>query len=443
MALRLATRLVLLLRLAVAGGQVPIQCATAEHLRAGECCPLFWGDGSPCGEASRRGRCREASPGGGGWGAEGGWRGRPAGRDFRLRWPAYFYRRLCACAGNFAGADCGECRPGWRGAGCGRPYTVVRRDLARLSPAQRRLFVERLAAAKRTPSQRYAIYASPGPAPGAPLAFRRASVYHVATWMHYVLPKPVPGGEGVIFAHRSTAFPTWHKMYLLHLEAEIRNMTGDDTFFIPVWSWAGKGGCDVCTDELFGRSGPGGWLSRRSVFGSWRTYCTSDGGSQMTFDLVCPPGLGRGIRRFERHDPRFSALPTLADVDACLRLHTFDRGPFNSAANFSFRSALEGFIDPQRPDTFVTSMHNLVHVYCGGTLNNIFEATNDPLFPSLHAFVDLIFERWLRRHPGTRYPSGPPQGHRGHDWMVPFLPLVQNQDLMRGARFFGYDYEID
>ncbi|XP_067835041.1 tyrosinase-like [Heptranchias perlo] len=91
------------------------------------------------------------------------------------------------------------------------------------------------------------------------------------------------------------------------------------------------------------------------------------------------------------------------------------------------------------------SMHNLVHVFCGGHLNSIFEATNDPLFPSLHAYVDKIFERWLRRHPNSAelYPTDPgvPYGHRGNDRMVPFLPVVENRHMMRSCITFGYDYE--
>ncbi|GCC42527.1 hypothetical protein chiPu_0026561 [Chiloscyllium punctatum] len=256
-----------LLILGTARAQIPIQCGSPAHVESGECCPPFWGDGSPCGSVSGRGRCQDITretP------QERGEREREQrnSRDFRLWWPTFFFRQLCVCRGNFGGADCGECAYGWQGAGCQARRVVTRRDISTLSEVERERFVRLLTQSKVILSQRYVIYASGSSAPNSPLAFRRASVYDVANWVHYVSAKSIRTSAEPYYGHRSAAFPSWHRMYLLHLETEIRNLTGDDAFTMPVWSWAGKAGCDVCTERLFGSSQGGGQLSGR--FGSWQ-----------------------------------------------------------------------------------------------------------------------------------------------------------------------------
>ncbi|XP_067882668.1 tyrosinase-like [Heterodontus francisci] len=164
----------------------------------------------------------------------------------------------------------------------------------------------------------------------------------------------------------------------------------------------------------------------------------------MDFGLVCPPGDGEPLRRFNRPDDDFGGLPTWDDVEACLSIDNFDNWPYDANAPNSFRCALEGFRDPHDTTVVTASMHNLVHIFCGGTLNNIFEASNDPLFPCIHVYVDKIFESWLRDHEDVQYPTGDvPLGHRATEKMVPFLPLFENQDLLKPCRTFGYDYVYD
>ncbi|XP_048477234.1 LOW QUALITY PROTEIN: tyrosinase-like, partial [Rhincodon typus] len=160
---------------------IPTDCGTAAHIESSECCPVFWGDGSPCGSASGRGSCQdvtgETPPGA----QEERAREQINTRDFRLWWPTYFFRRA---------------------------------------------------------------------------------------WVHYVCAKPIRTSAEPYFGHRSAAFLIWHRMYLLHLEGEIRNITGDNSFTMPFWTWPGKGGCDVCTDQLFGSSQAGEQLSGQ--FSSWQ-----------------------------------------------------------------------------------------------------------------------------------------------------------------------------
>ncbi|XP_043540901.1 5,6-dihydroxyindole-2-carboxylic acid oxidase-like, partial [Chiloscyllium plagiosum] len=329
-----------LLILGTARAMIPIQCGTPAHVESGVCCPTFWGDGSPCGSASGRGVCQDVT---GETPQERAERERVQrnSRDFRLWWPTYFFRRLCVCRGNFGGADCGECAHGWRGAWCQARHIVIRRDISALPLAQQRLFVQRLHQAKVTLSQRYVIYASRSYTPGSAMTFRRASVYNIAAFMHYICFKVVSVDSNVTFAHRSTSFLSWHRLHSIHLENEIRNITGDQDFSLPYWSWAGKTHCDVCTDNLFGASLPDGQLSPGSVFSRWRTYCSDDGDHQWDFRLVCPSVPGGPIFRFNRLDERFERLPSLDDVHACLNISSFDTAPYTVLALNSFRNALE------------------------------------------------------------------------------------------------------
>ncbi|XP_078062025.1 tyrosinase-like [Mustelus asterias] len=420
----------LLLYLGAARAQIPLPCADRAHVEAGECCPAFWGDGSPCGSASGRGRCREV----------GGLGGRGERADFRLGWPGYFFRWLCWCAGNYGGADCGECGFGWRGEGCRERHLAVRRELANLTAGERRRFVRNLQASKVTLSKRYAVYASEASAPNSRRSFRRESAFNVATWVHHLTSKTLDEDGRPFYAHRSTAFPVWHRLFLLFLESEIRNVTADDSFFIPVWTWAGKGGCDVCTRDLFGSSGSDGHL-KDSIFRSWQTFCADDDASDFGMDVICPPASGSPILRYNTADPDFGGLPSLADMQACLGMEAFDSAPYGRTSLHAFRNALEGNINPQNPDQITAAMHNLVHIFCGGTLGSVLHSSNDPLFPSLHAYVDKLFEQWLRMNPKSTYPEGQiPQGHRARDRIVPFLPLWENQDFFHSCREFGYDY---
>ncbi|XP_048449936.1 L-dopachrome tautomerase-like isoform X1 [Rhincodon typus] len=117
-------------------------------------------------------------------------------------------------------------------------------------------------------------------------------------------------------------------------------------------------------------------------------FCDEDGSQPTGFDLVCPPVHGGPVFRFNHYDQRFTEMPTWADVHGCLQIQMFDTHPYDTTATHSFRNALEGNINPQDPSQGITTMHNLVHRFCGGTLEFSNKAANDPLFPSLHVTVD-------------------------------------------------------
>ncbi|XP_038641681.1 tyrosinase-like [Scyliorhinus canicula] len=422
-------------------GQIPRSCATDWHISNRTCCPRWWGDGSPCGSASKRGYCQElalSSPWPAGQVGEGG------AMDFRLAWPSYFFSRLCVCQQRYGGVDCGECAHGWVGSQCQQQHLVQRQDLWQMSVPERDLFLDRLLLAKQTVSSRYVIYASSSRQPASPFRFQDASLYNVFAWAHYLCAKPRGDGQPGIYAHRGPAFPSWHRLYLLSFEREMRNLTGDRDFYLPYWTWAGQQSCDVCTDNLFGSNDAQGFLNPNSRFRNWLTFCSGEGVHELDFGLVCPPGATLRIRRHPDVNRGLGGLPSRQDVKLSLQLHSYDSTPYNERALSSFRNTLEGYLLPGDPSILYPSMHNMVHFVCGGTMSSLTYSSNDPLFLTHHAFIDKIFEMWLRAHPENAhvYPTDPlvPPGHRADDAMPPFIPVARNQDFMRSSLEFGYTY---
>nr|prf tyrosinase [Mus musculus] len=138
-------------------------------------------------------------------------------------------------------------------------------------------------------------------------------------------------------------------------------------------------------------------------------------------------------------------LPSSADVEFCLSLTQYESGSMDRTANFSFRNTLEGFASPLTgiADPSQSSMHNALHIFMNGTMSQVQGSANDPIFLLHHAFVDSIFEQWLRRHRPLLevYPeANAPIGHNRDSYMVPFIPLYRNGDFFITSKDLGYDY---
>ena len=71
-------------------------------------------------------------------------------------------------------------------------------------------------------------------------------------------------------------------------------------------------------------------------------------------------------------------------------------------------------------------------------------ASNDPIFPLHHSFLDRIYEKWLRKYNkdgSVLYLLYAPIGHNKHDLIVPFFPLCPHQQMVKKSFEFGYEYE--
>ncbi|KAM9319074.1 tyrosinase [Pholidichthys leucotaenia] len=433
--------------------QFPRQCATSEGLRTKECCPVWDGDGSACGALSGRGFCTEVLVSNEPHGPQYPYRE----IDDRELWPLAFFNRTCRCAGNYGGFNCGECKFGYYGPNCGEYRESVRRNILTLSTAEQQKFISYLNLAKNTINQDYVISTAPRAEMGQngenPM-FSDINTYDLFVWMHYYVSRDaLLGGPGNVwrdidFAHESAAFLPWHRVFLLHWENEIRKLTGDFNFTIPYWDWRDAETCEVCTDSLMGgRSSLNpNLISPASVFSSWKVICTQPEDYNRREALCDATGEGPLLRNPGNHDPnRVQRLPTSAEVEFTVGLPEYETGTMDRFANGSFRNILEGFASPLTGMIVPgqSTMHNALHIFMNGSMSSVQGSANDPIFLLHHAFIDSIYERWLRTHQPLRttFPqTNAPIGHNDGYYMVPFLPLYRNGDYFLSNKALGYEY---
>lgn len=426
--------------LGFAHGQFPRSCTTSAALQAKTCCPL-WKDGSLCGSRSGRGECRDhvvpVTRAGGQI---------PQFTDDRLYWPQFYFKNTCECFGNFGGHNCGDCKFGYYGDKCDRKKITERKEIRQLSLLERKRFFSYLALAKTTKSPDFVVLSTGDRHHRDTYRFLDASIFDVFAWIHYYSMKPfLTNGtfdDSKHFAHMGPVFPGWHRLDLLLLERQIQLLTGDEDFAIPYYDWRGEKNCSICTNELLGESDEHGFLDDDSYFASWKSicsgydyddaYCLTAGDQNQMEKLHRKPGA----------DPRVRSLPSFQDVEDTLKWTDFDTPPYNTQSQRSFRNALEGFLRPSDGTTLGRYMHNLVHVYLGGTMSQVPISSNDPIFLLHHSFVDKILEEWLRRHNGTpdHYPENEVLGQRPDDCAIPFFPCQWNKDFLRSSSELGYKY---
>ncbi|XP_073417171.1 tyrosinase-like [Dendrobates tinctorius] len=417
-------------------GQFPRVCTTEASFRTKSCCPL-WKDKSPCGSLSGRGRCKD-------WIASSGEK-IPQYNDDRLDWPRHYYDYTCECFGNYSSFDCGDCKFGFHGEKCDRKKIVLRREIRELTVLEQKRLFSYLALAKTTKSQDFVVLSTGDRHHRETYRFVDASLYDVFAWMHYYAMKPIMINSTFIpeknFAHQGPTFPGWHRLGLLFLERQMQIMTGDEDFAIPYYDWRSEKNCSICTDELMGTNDDQGVLNPYSHFSFWKAIC-----SGFNFqDEYCP--LADAEYKMERlhrrpgTTPYAPNLPTLEDVENALKLKNFDTPPYNETSRRSFRNALEGYLSPDGI-TLKRSIHNLVHIYMGGTMSQIPISSNDPFFILHHGFIDKIFETWITKYNGSpeTYPENSELGQGPNDCCTPYFPCYKNKDLVHKSIEFGYEY---
>ncbi|CAH2281598.1 tyrosinase-like [Pelobates cultripes] len=430
--------IVLMICLSAVHSQFPRACTTEAAFRTKTCCPL-WKDNSPCGSLSGRGRCRDWTP---------LRRNKiPQVNDDRLDWPRFYYENTCECHGNYSGFDCGDCKHGYFGDKCDRKKMIIRREIRELSFLEKKRLFSYLALAKTTKSKDFVVLITGDRHHRETYRFIDASLYDVFAWMHYYAMKPILINNTFDliknFAHQGPSFPGWHRLAILFLERQIQLMTGDEDFSIPYYDWRGEKNCSICTDDLLGNNNAQGILTPYSHFSFWKAICSGFNYP----DAYCPTAdTEYKMERLHRKPgttPYALNMPTFLDVENTLKLKEFDTPPFNETSLLSFRNALEGFLAPDGV-TLKRSMHNLIHIYLGGTMSQIPISSNDPIFILHHSYVDKIFEQWIAKYnasPST-YPENNELGQSPTDCIIPFFPCYQNKDFIRKSTEFGYLYSV-
>ena len=78
-----------------------------------------------------------------------------------------------------------------------------------------------------------------------------------------------------------------------------------------------------------------------------------------------------------------------------------------------------------------------------GVMSCVAASPNDPIFVNHHGKIDFILEEWLVQNKDNLvYPQDDRirHGHRGSDYIVPFIPLYTHEDMFKTADNFGYEY---
>ncbi|KDN75047.1 tyrosinase [Streptomyces olindensis] len=242
----------------------------------------------------------------------------------------------------------------------------TRKDVSKLTRSERRRFVNAL------------------------LQLKRRGEYDEFVRMHiqyYV----ADGERGLRTAHMAPSFLPWHRKFVMDLEKALRRV--DESVTVPYWDWTRNRTPTGLpwTEDLVG--GTGRRSDRQVMTGP---FAYRNGEWTIKVGITDTEFLTRELGR--PRDP--IALPTGRDVQWALDDPVYDTTPWGSTSAKGFRNKLEGW-GPGRGAASWRN-HNRVHRWVGGHMVGG-ASVNDPIFWMHHAFVDLLWSRWQRRHKGARY----------------------------------------
>ena len=151
--------------------QFPLTCMDPTSLNAKTCCPSY--QKSECGSAFGRGECRTITLSN-------------AGSSVRDQWP-YYFNRVCVCASNYAGYDCGRCEYGRYGDDCENSTVLARRPISEYSVEEWKDYLEIIADTKQYMSG-YKVFLTE-PANVRTQQSTEITLYNLFVWQHHYSAK--------------------------------------------------------------------------------------------------------------------------------------------------------------------------------------------------------------------------------------------------------------
>ena len=401
--------------------------------------------------------------------------------DARYLWPTVVFENVCVCNGNYGGVDCTECDFGWTGNDCSTPKRpVIRKSFASLSPTEQEKFANATRDLKNETGFWSVLVQEPANySTTANTSLQNVTTYNLFVYLHNYVARDalsclrVNGNITIDFAHSGPVFPVWHRRYMLIVEKEFQRILRDPTFGFPYWKWE-ENDMSAFTANYYGI--PPNVYSNETVNvtgrivnpNDWNTVCDLTYRNRTlpcsAYWRVCNPANDTAEQNsLERGNGQSAYLPNIVEVMIAIAANDYDAPNamgkyFRDDPRNSFRSRLEGWniicsaancTGPQ--DNVTDHMHNLVHDWVGGQMDDVPAAVNDPIFNLHHCNVDRVLESWLQRFakgdpdPKQLPPyvplSGAHPGHNRDDYMVPFFPLIRAGDQYRIATAFGYTYD--
>ena len=446
-------------------GQFPRVCTDRDSLRDKTCCPVPKGFTTLCGCDGDRGKCQELTIRD--WTFKYSHYRPFQMEDERHNWPRALYYKVCKCNANFAGYDCSKCAFGYYGSTCTQKKNLIRRNFLSLTAWEKDRYMRYVKKSKKDQSD-FVVTSVPyekiyrdvmhgyDPKP----YFADVTNYDLFTWMHYyaardtILPHNKTESD-IDFAHDGQGFLSWHRLYLLAWERTLQEVGNDKEFALPFWDWTeNPTQCDpaICSEGLLGVTDQTTGIVRGKYLNDWYVLCTREQTDNLT--KSCDPtdkrnGLKRNTddekEKKEKEQGYDMTFPKKTEVNFALRFETFDRPPYNKSSSCNFKNILEGYASTEtgRHNSDVHVLHNRIHIVVGGEMGDVPSASNDPIFPLHHAFVDRIYEKWLRKFnksANVLSTYDAPIGHNRDDVIVPLFPVYTHQQMFKKSFEFGYDY---
>jgi tyrosinase len=303
---------------------------------------------------------------------------------------------------------------------CSQPARQ-RKNVKDLTPAERQDYVDAVLALKKTPS----------PYDNTLSWYDQFVMFHKQVYEYRL-----PVGEGTQdqreyqIGHESPSFLPWHRKFLLMYEQALREVSGKD-ISLPYWDWTDPASASIVFSEGF--MGPGGvesdgYVVSSGPFSKHHWNITVFPKDEETGQVLETPYL---VRKLGSENE----LPATSDMEACLKLNTYDVEPWDSTAprTESFRNCLEGWGSNKQDG----HLHNTAHVWVGGIFQDesgtllkgsmalVDTSPNDPVFFLHHANVDRIWALWEQRHSNAYLPNG--DGNPGWNPGDSLYPFNQEQ----------------
>ena len=265
------------------------------------------------------------------------------------------------------------------------------------------------------------------------LELKRRGVYDELVRLH-VRHYRADGTGGLRTGHMAPSFLPWHRKYLLEFERALQVI--DPAVTVPYWDWTTDNtpAASLWSEDFLGGDGrrSDGQVTTGAFAYATGNWTIDDGVLERTY-LV--RALGRPSSPI--------ALPTKDELDWAMNESLYDAAPWDSTVARGFRNRLEGWAAGS--GTARWRNHNRVHRWIGGQMLGA-AAPHDPVFWLHHAFVDLLWDRWQRKHPKSGYlparklAAGDPQAGRAIALDEPMPPWRTTPAEMLGHRSL-YRYE--
>ena len=379
-------------------------------------------------------------------------------------WHTHMFTHRCACEGNFTGYMCHECKFGFYGTHCDIERTLIRKDVHSLNAFEQRRLQKGFELTKSTISD----YIVKVHGQDRQHSYKYINVYDYYSFQYTshnleqhigysveldnARQKYIDGAQYPLEHSRDQVdFLIWHRYFLLNFEREIQKLLNDETFALPYWNWtASTSGCDVCVNKLMGAtnySDPLGQLDRRSVFADWRTF------DLRSISLASVPHS-----TITRTPPTSDSLenvsvalslPSMQEVVAVLHIPSLESQDEHTTG---FGEALQGYWKEDLYSAYSTDnkpgcrhpgvrsvfhMSRAVHAYMNGTMSQEQYAASDPLFFLHYAYVDLLFDTWIRSNHSEAFDGT--EDVRSNQSLAPIFSPITNV-LLSNSDNFGYRY---